>query len=99
MLLEGSDSQLRKTKADKLNVLGKLRENVGLKREDVEAQIKDLRIVDLSCSASYLCKLEKTGTDKKPSLELALELCKMYKCKLEDIYPNLKDKLRETQAS
>ncbi|WP_080062656.1 helix-turn-helix domain-containing protein [Ruminiclostridium hungatei] len=85
---------MRKIKADKLNILGRLREDVGLKREEVEAHIKKLEIPDLSCSTSYLCKLEKLGTDKKPSLELAIELCKMYKCRLEDIYPNLKDKLK-----
>lgn len=90
---------MKKIKPDKLNVLGKLRENCGLRREDVEAKIRDLEILDLSCSVSYLCKLEKLGTDKKPSIELALELCKIYKCKLEDIYPKLKNKLRELQVS
>ncbi|EGD47062.1 hypothetical protein Cpap_1454 [Ruminiclostridium papyrosolvens DSM 2782] len=97
--MKGSDKHLRKTKVDKLNALGRLRENVGLKREDVESKVKALQSAELSCSISYLCKLEKLGTDKKPSLQLALELCKMYGCKLEDIYPDLKEKLREYQAS
>lgn len=77
----------RKVKPDGIGKLGQLRQNVGLERKDVSEAI--------GCTVQFLNQIERRNKPNKPSLELAFALCKLYKCKLSDIYPEYRDQFKE----
>jgi DNA-binding XRE family transcriptional regulator len=87
-LLLGGDN-VKKLNADKLNNLGRLRENSNLDRRSAAKE--------LGCSEAFLSYIERVGASKKPSVATAQKMCKLYKCKLEDIFPINKSKNTNSQ--
>jgi len=71
---------MRKIKVDKLNKLGKQRNQSGYEREEA-AKL-------LGCTTAHLCKIEKIGTLSKPSLALLEKMCEIYGCTLNDLFSN-----------
>ena len=79
---EGGGILLRTVNVDKLNHLGKLREDKMLDRKTVSKEI--------GCSEVFLSQIERKGATKRPSVNTAQKMCKLYKCSLEDIFPQNK---------
>lgn len=73
---------MRKINQDKLNHLGRLRENSNLDRQTAAQK--------LECSEAFLSQIEKKGSLKKPSVNVAQKMCEVYGCSLDDIYPKKK---------
>lgn len=71
---------MKKIKIDKLNNIGKLREDSCIDRRTAAK--------NLECSEAFLCQIEKKGTAKKPSVSTAQKMCILYKCTLDDIFPS-----------
>lgn len=83
--MKGSDAQMRQVNPDKLNHLGKLREDANVTRSKVVEAAK--------CTKQYLSHIEKKGVDVSGlGIEIAKEMCALYKCTLEDIFPSKKQK-------
>lgn len=71
-------------KPDTINQRGKLREKKSLSRKEAAEK--------LGCTQMCLSYVERKVNPKKPSIDLALKMCGLYGCTLEDIYPAPKKK-------
>lgn len=77
----------RRVNFSKLNHLAKLRLTAGFSRKEASEKLK--------VSEQFIGQIERKNAVKKPSVELAHLMCKIYSCTLEDIYPSKKNTHRK----
>jgi transcriptional regulator with XRE-family HTH domain len=80
---------MKKVRVDRLNALGKLRESSNLSRKDVVKKVVDS---GFRCTEAHLCQIEKQGTKRKPSLDLAKKLAELYRCSIDNFFPSFEKK-------